>query len=145
MSLNFTKNHGPTIPAPEFVNKSDVKTPYSDTLVELDTRIGRVMDTIRAAGIEQSMMVFYTVDNGAWQDNYPQSGYTPFHGTKGTGREGGSRVPALAWWPGHIKPNGSSWDIVGRLDLMATFASLARPTCPPRTVAANRSSSTATI
>lgn len=130
MSLNFTKNHGPTIPAPEFVGKSAVKTPYGDTVVELDTRVGRVFDAIRAAGIDKNTLVFYTVDNGAWQDTFPQSGYTPFRGTKGTDREGGNRVPALAWWPGHIKPGSQSHDIVGGLDLMATFAEIAGTELP---------------
>src|SRR5690606_37948973 len=39
--------------------------------------------------------------------------------------EGGNRVPAIAWMPGRIKANSKSHDIVGGLDLMATFASLA--------------------
>ncbi|SIO63677.1 arylsulfatase [Paraburkholderia phenazinium] len=130
MSINFTKNHQPNLPAPEFVGKSAVKTKYGDAVVELDTRIGRVMDAIRAAGIADNTLVFYTVDNGAWQDVYPDAGWTPFRGTKGTDMEAGSRVPAIAWWPKHIKPYGSSWDIAGGLDLMATFAHVAGATLP---------------
>ena len=68
--------------------------------------------------------MFWTSDNGAWQDVYPDAGYTPFRGTKGTLREGGNRVPALAWGPG-IKAGSKSSDIVGGLDYMATFAALA--------------------
>ncbi len=40
-------------------------------------------------------------------------------------REGGSRVPSMVRWPGHVKPGSKSDDIVGGLDLMATFASIA--------------------
>ena len=40
-------------------------------------------------------------------------------------REGGNRVPAIAIWPGKIKPDSRNHDIVGGLDLMATFASVA--------------------
>jgi hypothetical protein len=69
-------------------------------------------------------LVFYTTDNGAWQDVYPDAGYTPFRGTKGTVREGGNRVPAIAWMPGKIAPNAKNHEIVGGLDLMATFASV---------------------
>ena len=130
MSINFTKNHQPNLPAPEFVGKSAVKTKYGDAVVELDTRVGRILDTVRNAGIENETLVFYTVDNGAWQDVYPDSGWTPFRGTKGTDMEAGSRVPAIAWWPGRIKPNGSCWDIVGGLDLMATFAAIADTKLP---------------
>jgi arylsulfatase len=55
---------------------------------------------------------------------YPDAGYTPFRGTKGTVREGGNRVPAIAIWPGKIKAGVKNHDIVGGLDLMATFASV---------------------
>jgi arylsulfatase len=125
MSVDFTKNHQPNMPHPDFINKSEVKSKYGDAVVEMDTRVGRVLQTIRDLGIEDNTLVIYTVDNGAWQDVYPDCGYTPFRGTKGTDMEGGSRVPTIAWWPGHIKPGGQSWDIAGGLDLMATFASLA--------------------
>ena len=75
-------------------------------------------------GLDKNTYVFWTTDNGAWQDVYPDAGYTPFRGTKGTVREGGARVPALAWGPG-IKAGSKNSDIVGGLDYMATFASLA--------------------
>jgi arylsulfatase len=38
--------------------------------------------------------------------------------------QAGNRVPAIAWWPGKIKAGSRNYDIVGGLDLMATFASL---------------------
>ena len=58
------------------------------------------MDKVRALGLDKNTYVFWTTDNGAWQDVYPDAGYTPFRGTKGTDREGGSRVPSIAWGPG---------------------------------------------
>ncbi|MGO7998212.1 sulfatase-like hydrolase/transferase, partial [Rhizobium ruizarguesonis] len=64
----------------------------------------------------RNTLVFYTTDNGAWQDVYPDAGYTPFRGTKGTLREGGNRVPAIAVWPGKIKPRTKNHDIVGGLE-----------------------------
>ncbi|MEP5518061.1 MAG: sulfatase-like hydrolase/transferase, partial [Bauldia litoralis] len=70
-------------------------------------------------------IVFWTTDNGAWQDVYPDAGYTPFRGTKGTVREGGNRVPAIVRWPGKIKPDSRSAAVLGGLDLMATFAKVA--------------------
>ena len=94
-------------------------------MVELDARIGRIMDKLRALGLDKNTLVFYTTDNGAWQDVYPDAGYTPFRGTKGTLREGGNRVPAIAVWPGKIKAGAKNHDILGGLDLMATFAAIA--------------------
>ncbi len=124
MSINFMKVHQPNMPAPEFEHKSLSKSKYANSIVENDTRIGRMMDKIRALGLDKNTYVFWTSDNGAWQDVYPDAGYTPFRGTKGTLREGGNRVPALAWGPG-IKAGSKNSDIVGGLDFMATFASLA--------------------
>ena len=54
---------------------------------------GAIMDKLRALGLDKNTLVFYTTDNGAWQDVYPDAGYTPFRGTKGTVREGGQPRP----------------------------------------------------
>jgi arylsulfatase A-like enzyme len=124
INVNFMKVHQPNMPAPEFEHKSISKSKYADSVVELDTRIGHIMDKLRALGLDKNTLVVYTTDNGAWQDVYPDAGYTPFRGTKGTVREGGNRVPAIAVWPGKIKANSKNHDIVGGLDLMATFASV---------------------
>ncbi|HRE87379.1 MAG TPA: arylsulfatase [Accumulibacter sp.] len=122
INLNFMKVHQPNMPAPEFEHKSLSKSKYADSVVELDARIGRIMDKLRALGLDQDTLVVYTTDNGAWQDVYPDAGYTPFRGTKGTVREGGNRVPAIVIMPGKIKAGARNHDIVGGLDLMATFA-----------------------
>ncbi len=125
INVNFMKVHQPNLPAPEYEHKSLSKSKYADSVVELDARIGHIMDKLRELDLDQNTMVFYTTDNGAWQDVYPDAGYTPFRGTKGTVREGGNRVPAIAVMPGKVKPGSKSHDIVGGLDLMATFASVA--------------------
>ena len=123
--VNFMKVHQPNLPHPDFIHKSMSKSKYADSVVELDARIGKIMDTVRKLGLDKNTLVFYTTDNGAWQDVYPDAGYTPFRGTKGTVREGGNRVPALAWMPGKIAAGTKNHDVVGGLDLMATFASVA--------------------
>jgi len=125
INVNFMKNHQPNMPAPEFEHKSISKSKYADAVVELDSRVGDLLKKLDDLGLADNTVVFYTVDNGAWQDVYPDAGYTPFRSTKGTDREGGSRVPAIVRWPGHVKPGSRSDDILGGLDLMATFASIA--------------------
>ena len=131
MSINFMKVHQPNMPHPDFIHKSMSKSKYADSLVENDTRIGRVLDKVRALGLDKNTYVFWTTDNGAWQDVYPDAGYTPFRGTKGTVREGGNRVPAIAWGP-KIKARSRNYDIVGGLDYMATFAALAGVKLPDK-------------
>ena len=129
MSINFMKVHQPNLPHPDFIHRSLSKSKYADSVVENDTRIGDIMDKVRALGLDKNTYVFWTTDNGAWQDVYPDAGYTPFRGTKGTVREGGNRVPAIAWGP-KIKAGTRNYDIVGGLDLIATFASLANVKLP---------------
>jgi arylsulfatase A-like enzyme len=131
ISVNFMKVHQPNMPAPEFEHKSLSKSKYADSIVENDTRIGRVIDKVRALGLDKNTYIFWTTDNGAWQDVYPDAGYTPFRGTKGTVREGGNRVPAIAWGP-KIKAGSRNHDIVGGLDYMATFAALAGVKLPEK-------------
>jgi len=131
MSINFMKVHQPNLPAPEFEHKSLSKSKFADSIVEADTRIGRILDKVRALGLDKNTYVFWTTDNGAWQDVYPDAGYTPFRGTKGTVREGGNRVPAIAWGP-KIKAGSRNYDIVGGLDYMATFAALAGEKLPDK-------------
>jgi arylsulfatase A-like enzyme len=125
INVNFMKVHQPNLPAPEFQLKSLAKSKYADSIVELDTRIGRIVDELKKTGQDKNTLIFYTTDNGAWQDVYPDAGYTPFRGTKGTVREGGNRVPAIAVWPGHTPADVKNHEIIGGLDLMATFASVA--------------------
>jgi arylsulfatase A-like enzyme len=129
MNINFMKVHQPNMPAPEFEHKSPSKSKFADSVVENDTRIGRIMDKVRALGLDKNTYVFWTTDNGAWQDVYPDAGYTPFRGTKGTVREGGVRVPSIAWGP-KIKPNIKNSEIIGGLDYMATFAAIGGATLP---------------
>jgi arylsulfatase len=132
INVNFMKNHQPNMPAPEFKHKSLSKSKYADSVVEMDAHVGMLMDKLKELGLDKNTLVFYTVDNGAWQDVYPDSGYTPFRGTKGTDREGGNRVPAIAWMPGKIKEGVRNFDILGGLDLMATFAELGGAKLPKK-------------
>jgi arylsulfatase len=129
MNVNFMKVHQPNLPHPDFIHKSLSKSKYADSVVENDTRIGHILDKVRALGLDKNTYVFWTTDNGAWQDVYPDAGYTPFRGTKGTLREGGNRVPSIVWGPG-IKAGGRNSDTVGGLDYMATFAALAGTKLP---------------
>ncbi|MBK8176079.1 MAG: arylsulfatase [Rhodospirillales bacterium] len=132
INVNFMKVHQPNLPAPEFEHKSLSKTKYADSIVELDTRVGNLLKKLDDLGLSDNTVVFFTTDNGAWQDVYPDAGYTPFRGTKGTVREGGNRVPAFVRWPGKVQPHSKSDDIVGGLDLMASFASLAGVELPKK-------------
>ena len=65
INVNFMKVHQPNMPAPEFQLKSMSKSKYADSVVELDTRIGRIMDKLRAlgAGKDPRKSWFYFTEN----------------------------------------------------------------------------------
>ena len=128
MDVNFLKMHNPTNPAPQFVGKSRLGN-YSDSLMELDYNIGRVMDAIRAEAPDT--IVILTADNGAWQDAYPDAGTTPFRGEKGSAFEGGWRVPGFMWWPGHVQAGAQYHEMMSHIDLWATLATMVGITPPP--------------
>jgi arylsulfatase A-like enzyme len=128
MDVNFIKMHNPTNAAPAFRGKSHLGD-YSDSLMEMDADIGRIMDEIRADA--PNTIVILTADNGAWLDAYPDAGTTPFRGEKGSPFEGGWRVPGLMWWPGHIQAGGRFDEMMSHIDCWATLAAMVGLTPPP--------------
>lgn len=128
MDINFMKMHNPNNPAPKFAGKSRLGR-YSDSVLELDDNIGRIMDVIRAEA--PNTIVIVTADNGAWQDAWPDAGTVPFRGTKGSPFEGGFRVPGLMWWPGHIPEGAKYHEMMSHIDCWATLATMAGITPPP--------------
>lgn len=131
MYLNFMKVHNPNFPSPEWKGKSPGRHPYLDSLMELDDNSGQVVQAIRDLGIDENTLVIWTTDNGAWVDAWPDAGYTPFRGEKGSAYEGGFRVPAIAWWPGTIAPGQVATEMMSHMDWWPTFAGLIGVEPPP--------------
>ncbi len=128
MSVNFMKLHNPTNPAKAFKGKSHLGN-YSDSVLELDANVGRIMDAIRAEAPDT--IVVFTADNGAWQDAWPDAGVTPFRGEKGSAFEGAWRVPGIMWAPGRI-PAGQVLDqMMSHMDVWPTTAAMAGIKPPP--------------
>jgi arylsulfatase len=128
LDVNFLKMHNPNNPAPQFAGKSHLGR-YSDSMLELDDNIGRVMAAIRAEAPDT--IVILTADNGAWQDAWPDAGTHPFRGEKGTPFEAGFRVPGLMWWPGHIPAGAKYHEMMSHIDCWSTLASMVGLTPPP--------------
>jgi arylsulfatase len=128
MDINYIKMHNPTNAAPAFRGRSHLGD-YSDSLMELDADIGRVMDEIRADA--PNTIVIVTADNGAWLDAYPDAGTTPFRGEKGSPFEGGWRVPGIMWWPNHIPAGAQYSEMMSHIDCWATLAAMVGLTPPP--------------
>jgi arylsulfatase len=128
MDVNYLKMHNPTNAAPDFAGRSHLGD-YSDSLMELDADIGKVMDAIRA--VAPNTIVIVTADNGAWLDAYPDAGTTPFRGEKGSPFEGGWRVPGIMWWPNHIQAGAQFNEMMSHIDAWATLAGMVGLTPPP--------------
>lgn len=128
MDINYIKMHNPTNAAPDFRGKSHLGD-YSDSLMELDADIGKVMDEIRADA--PNTIVILTADNGAWLDAYPDAGTIPFRGEKGSAFEGGWRVPAIMWWPNHIPAGVQYGEMMSHIDCWSTLAAMVGLTPPP--------------
>jgi arylsulfatase len=128
MDINFMKMHNPTNASAKFAGRSRLGD-YSDSVMELDDDIGRIMDAIRAEA--PNTIVVLTADNGAWQDAYPDAGTTPFRGEKGAAFEGGWRTPGLMWWPGHIPAGANYHEMMSHIDCWSTLAAMTGLTPPP--------------
>ncbi|MDQ8035863.1 MAG: arylsulfatase [Pedobacter sp.] len=120
----FAKVHFDNYPADGYQGKSPSKLPYKDAVVEVDDIVGRLMQTLKDNGLDDNTLVFFTSDNGPEEDSYPDSGYTPFRGGKGTTWEGGVRVPGIAYWPGMIKAGRVSDGLFDLMDLFNTSLAL---------------------
>ena len=112
---------------------------FAEMMVEMDKRVGRIVDTVDALGLKDKTLIFFTSDNGTTAKNYIRhegrklirepSVTSTVNGRRIVGQKGrfndwGTRVPTIARWPGTI-PAGSMTDILADgTDLLPTFAAL---------------------
>ena len=98
---------------------------YRAKMIEHDEQVGTILDKIKELGIEDNTIVIYTTDNGNELIMWPDGGYAPFRGEKGTTWEGGLRVPCLIKYPGVIKPGTDFNGMQSHEDLFVTLAAAA--------------------
>jgi arylsulfatase len=91
-------------------------------MIEHDELVGSLLKKLQELGVADNTIVVYTTDNGNELMFWPDGGYAPYRGEKGTTWEGGVRVPMLVMWPGKIKPGSVSNGIQSHEDLYVTLA-----------------------
>jgi arylsulfatase A-like enzyme len=94
-------------------------------MLEHDELVGSILKKLDELGVADNTIVVYSTDNGNEFIFWPDGGYAPFRGEKGTTWEGGVRVPCLIRWPGHIKPGSEFNGIQAHEDLFVSLAAAA--------------------
>lgn len=94
-------------------------------MLEHDEQVGALLKKLDDLGVADNTIVIYTTDNGNELILWPDGGYAPFRGEKGTTWEGGLRVPMLLRWPAQVSAHSVSNDIQTHEDLFATLAAAA--------------------
>nr|WP_079235514.1 MULTISPECIES: arylsulfatase [Pseudomonas] len=128
--FNSTAIHIWSHPKKEYVQRAVDEGRAEEDLVrarmlEHDDQVGMILQKIKDLGIEDNTIVIYSTDNGNEFMYFPDGGYAPFRGEKGTTWEGGVRVPALIKWPGHIPAGREGNGIQSHEDLFVTLAAAA--------------------
>lgn len=121
----FMKVHCDNFAHPDFKGKSSGKYAYKDAVVEVDAHVGTIIKALETAGVLDNTFVFFTSDNGPQMDAWPDAGYSPFRGAKGTTFEAGVRVPGIAYWKGMIQAGRTSDGLFDLMDLFGTSLKLA--------------------
>lgn len=94
-------------------------------MLEHDEQVGVLLKKLDELGVTDNTIVIYTTDNGNELLFWPDGGYAPFRGEKGTTWEGGLRVPCLIKWPGHIPAGRWGNSLQAHEDLYVTLAAAA--------------------
>jgi arylsulfatase len=124
--VNFTHMHFRTHPKASSVGQAGRwQSPYHDVMIDHDRNVGSVLDKLDQLGIADDTIVFYSTDNGPHMNSWPDAAMTPFRNEKNSNWEGAYRVPAMARWPGRIKPGSVYNDIMSHLDWMPTLLAAA--------------------
>jgi arylsulfatase A-like enzyme len=139
--LTFNAPHTPYQAPKDYVDRyKNIEDPtrrtYAGMITCLDDEIGKVIATLEKKGLRNNTLVVFHSDNGGTR-NAMFAGQMadlsktkipcdngPYRGGKGELFEGGTRVCALANWPGKIQA-GTVDGMIHAVDLYPTFASLA--------------------
>lgn len=127
--LPLTHLHFPTLPHRDFEGRTG-HGDFADSMVEMDHRVGQVIDEIDTLNLAQDTLFIFCSDNGP-EFRAPYRGTAgPWRGTYHTAMEGSLRVPFIARWPGRIEVGHVSNDIVHVTDIFATLAAAAGAPVP---------------
>lgn len=140
--LAFNAVHTPYQAPQEYLDKyKTIQDPsrqaYAAAATAMDDQIGRVIAALKQKGMLANTLVVFQSDNGGTRNPMFAGAITdmskvvlpadngPYRDGKGSLYEGGTRVVALANWPGHIKPGTTVDQPIHTVDLYPTLVKLA--------------------
>ena len=120
--------HTPWLPLKQYQGKSRAGR-YGDYVVETDAMLGKIMQALKETGVADNTLLIFTSDNGAdWKPEdiaqFEHRANAEWRGEKADIWEAGHRIPFIARWPGHIKPNSISNELGSLTDFTATVAAI---------------------
>lgn len=128
----FHQPHVPRLPGPRFKGTT-AHGARGDVIVEMDWCVGEILNALERQGIKENTVVVFSSDNGPVLDDGYDDGAEelkglhkaagPLRGGKYSMFDGGTRVPFIVSWPGHVKP-GESDALVSHVDFHASFAAM---------------------
>jgi arylsulfatase A-like enzyme len=103
---------------------------YGAMMRSLDRAVGRVLDALRAHGLEENTLVFFTSDNGGANYVGLPDLNEPYRGWKMTFFEGGIHLPFFVKWPKALPADAAYAAPVAAIDVFPTAAAAAGATLP---------------
>jgi arylsulfatase A-like enzyme len=128
MYVAYPAPHTPWLPSDAFVGRSGAGM-YGDFLMMVDAQIGRILQSLRQANMDQNTLLVLTSDNGpVWYSEdtqrFEHDSAGGLRGMKADAWEAGHRMPLLVRWPGRVKAGTLSEQLVCFTDFLATFADI---------------------
>jgi len=126
--------HTPWVPSQErfglYPNGTEEEISFKGVLDEYDRQMGRLFAGLKELGIDENTLVIFTSDNGPLP-SFKGSRSGNYRGSKLSLYEGGTRMPFIVRWPGHI-PGGKTDDqsVLSANDLLPSFCALAGAKLP---------------
>lgn len=105
------------------------KAAYAAMISQMDHNVGRLLDTLKACGLENNTIVIFTSDNGTTHDvggvdHKFFNSVAGLRGLKGQLYEGGIRVPGIIKWPGKVTPGTIIDQPAYHADIMPTLCAI---------------------
>jgi len=125
----LTQLHFPTLPHRDFEGQSK-KGDFADSMIEMDARVGQILDTLSDTGTQDDTLFIFASDNGPEYRRPWRGSAGMWTGTYHTSMEGSLRVPFIARWPGKIPPGVVSNEIFHVVDIYSTLAAVAETSVP---------------